>query len=77
MGTTNNNENNNFDDFDLEAALSRMDEINTLLSREGTSLQESLELYKEGVALAGECKKRLEGVEKQLKIINPEGQQND
>ena len=60
----------NEDNFDIEAALTRMEEINGLLSQQNTSLRDSLELYKEGVSLAEECKKRLEGVEKELKIIN-------
>ncbi len=74
MIPTDTNDNNDPKEFNIEQSLMRMEEINTLLSREGTSLQESLELYKEGVALAEECKKSLEGVEKQLKIINPEEQ---
>ncbi len=61
----------NKDNFDIEGALSRMEEINGLLSQQNTSLRDSLELYKEGVALAEECKKRLEGVEKELQVINP------
>ena len=61
----------NKDNFDIEGTLSRMEEINGLLSQQSTSLRDSLELYKEGVALAEECRKRLEGVEKELKIINP------
>ena len=65
---------NNEQDFNVEAALSRMEEINNLLAQQGTSLKDALALYKEGVALAEKCKASLEGVEKELKIVNPDFQ---
>ena len=58
--------------FDVDKAMDRLDEINEELAEGEISLNESLELYKEGVKLAAECKKNLEGVEKELKILNGE-----
>ncbi|MBR6402867.1 MAG: exodeoxyribonuclease VII small subunit [Eubacterium sp.] len=58
--------------FDIEKALARLDEINTELSKSGTSLKDSLALYKEGVELAEKCKENLEGVEKEIQILSEE-----
>lgn len=63
---------NKKEEFDIEIALQRLEEINTELGKSGTSLKASLELYKEGVTLAEECKKHLEGVEKEIQILSTE-----
>ena len=60
------------DAFDVEKALERLEEINSELGKSGTSLKTSLELYKEGVQLAEQCKTHLEGVEKEIKILSEE-----
>ena len=57
-------------DFDVDEALDRLEEINSKLATGDMSLAESINLYKEGVELAGKAKKHLEGVEQELKIIN-------
>ena len=62
------------EEFDIEKALARLEEINEALSKSGTSLQESLALYKEGVELADKCKENLEGVEKEIKILSADGE---
>lgn len=61
-------------DFNIEQALARIEEINQLLSQQGTSLKDSMELYKEGVELADKCKKNLEGVEKEIIILSGAGE---
>ena len=58
--------------FDIEKALARLDEINIELGKSGTSLKDSLALYKEGVELAEKCKVNLEGVEKEIQILSEE-----
>lgn len=63
------------EEFDIEKALERLEEINELLSKSGTSLKDSMELYKEGVALSEKCKENLEGVEKEIKILSGEEQE--
>lgn len=62
-------------DFNIEQALARIEEINQLLSQPGTSLKDSMELYKEGVELADKCKKNLEGVEKEIIILSGSGEE--
>lgn len=57
-------------DFNVDAALQRLEEINNKLADQQITLNESLELYKEGTELAAKCKEHLVGVEKTLQIIN-------
>ena len=56
--------------FDIEKALARLEEINSELSKSGTTLKASMELYREGVELAEKCKVNLEGVEKEIQILS-------
>lgn len=57
-------------DFNIEEAFKRLEEINTKLESPQISLKESLELYSEGVKLVACCKENLEGVEKEIQILN-------
>lgn len=57
-------------EFDVDKAMDRLEAINQKLSGKELSLKESIELYKEGVLLAEECKTHLVGVEQELRIIN-------
>ena len=57
------------EEFSIEDAMKRIEEINGLLCKEGTSLKDSLILYEEGVLLSEKCRKSLEGIETQIKII--------
>ncbi len=57
------------EEFSIEDAMKRIEEINGLLSKEGTSLKDSLTLYEEGVLLSEKCRKSIEGIETQIKII--------
>ena len=58
------------DDFNVDQALKRLEAINQQLARQDISLKESIDLYKEGVLLADQCRKKLEGIEKELEIIS-------
>ena len=58
------------EDFNVDEALDRLEEINKKLSDKDLALDESLELYKEGTILAAKCKEHLDGVEKTLKTLN-------
>ncbi len=60
----------NSKDFNIEEAFKRLEEINTKLESPQISLKESLELYSEGVKLVACCKENLEGVEKEIQILN-------
>ena len=57
------------DDFDVDEALERLEDINTRLAGDEMALTESIGLYKEGVMLADRCRKHLEGVEQELQIV--------
>lgn len=56
--------------FNVDEALNQLETINRQLANKEIGLNESMELYKEGVALAAKCKEHLDGVETQLQIIN-------
>ena len=57
------------EEFSIEDAMKRIEQINGLLAQEGTSLKDSLTLYEEGVLLSEKCRKSIEGIETQIKII--------
>ncbi len=53
----------------FEASMERLEKIVAELSREGITLDESLALYEEGVALAKLCNAKLEETERKIKIL--------
>jgi exodeoxyribonuclease VII small subunit len=55
----------------FEAATLRLEEIVKLLERGNSSLDESLKLYEEGVALVRFCNEALDNAEKRIKILAP------
>ena len=57
-------------EFDIDEALKRLEEINDRLAEKNIPLNESIKLYTEGTELASKCQEHLQGVEKQLKILN-------
>ena len=56
-------------DINFEKAMERLEQITQELSREGITLEESLVLYEEGVALARVCNKKLDETERKIKIL--------
>ena len=62
--------------LDLEGALKRLDEVVSGMSRQGVSLEDSLALYEEGVALVKLCNSKLEGVERRINMLRmtPDGE---
>ena len=56
-------------DINFEKAMERLEQITQELSREGITLEESLALYEEGVALARVCNKKLDETERKIKIL--------
>ncbi len=58
-------------ELSIDKALDRLEEINRQLETGDLDLEASLKLYKEGTELAGKLKSQLEGVEKELQIIEP------
>lgn len=67
METSTNNTDNN---FVIEDAFSRLEEIAASLDNPTVGLKEALELYSEGVKLVAACKENLEGVEKEIQVLN-------
>ncbi|MCC8163483.1 MAG: exodeoxyribonuclease VII small subunit [Lachnospiraceae bacterium] len=60
--------------FNLEKALSQIDEILKKLQDRDVSLEDSFALYKEGMELLKLCNENIEHVEKQMKILAQEGE---
>ena len=60
------------EEFSIEEALKRIEEINVLLSNKDTSLKDALALYQEGVQLSEKCRISLEDVEKEIIILSGE-----
>ena len=58
------------DSLVIEEAFERLEKINSMLEAPETTLKEALELYGEGVKLVSACRENLEGVEKEIKILN-------
>ena len=56
-------------DMSFEQAMERLEKITAELSREGITLEESLALYEEGVALARICNRYLEDTERKIKML--------
>ncbi len=52
----------------FEESMKRMDEIVKALEGDKLSLDEALDLYKEGVELSVDCKKSLENAKLQVKV---------
>ncbi|MDH3891527.1 MAG: exodeoxyribonuclease VII small subunit [candidate division Zixibacteria bacterium] len=54
---------------DFESALERLEEITEQLESGEASLEQSIELYTEGLQLAKDCHQKLNAAEKKIKII--------
>ncbi len=52
-----------------EEALKRIDEITDLLESEEVSLEQSIELYKEGAELLAFCGEKLKAAEQQVMLL--------
>ncbi len=62
--------------FDVDQAMNRIEEINRKMAGGQVSLQESLDLYKEGTELAAKVKEELSFVETQLIEISEDGEES-
>ena len=54
---------------DYEAAMSRLQEITSSLESGEAKLEESIDLYTEGLEIAHFCDQKLEEAEKKIKVI--------
>ena len=55
--------------LDLESAMKRLEEVVAGMSRQNVSLEDSLSLYEEGVALVRHCNTKLESVERRISML--------
>ena len=63
-------------EINFETAMKRLEAISSELEKEGVSLEDSLALYEEGVALVRKCNEQLENAERKVKILRmtPDGE---
>lgn len=57
---------------DFESAVKRLEELTDQLESGELQLEQSIELYGEGLELAGFCNEKLTEAEKKIKLINSE-----
>ena len=56
-------------DISFEKALDRLAEINEKLESDGISLDESVELFKEGIELSKLCQKKLDEAKLEIETV--------
>ena len=56
----------NIEKMDLESAMKRLDAVAEAMSKQNVSLEDSLALYEEGVALVRACTAKIDGVERKI-----------
>ena len=61
----------------IEENMMRLNEINNLMNDTSIKLEESFKLYKEGIELVETCKKQLTDVEKEIEILEEQGNKNE
>ncbi|WP_249030413.1 exodeoxyribonuclease VII small subunit [Tannockella kyphosi] len=62
------------DKMTFEEALKRIEEIVRLLESQQTSLEQSVELYQEGILLTNHCNKKLQNIEGKVAKIQINGE---
>lgn len=63
----------NQNDFKLEEAFEKLDEMLDVLESPDISLEESFEVYKEGMTLLTKCNETIDQVEKKVLKLTEEG----
>lgn len=61
----------------LEEKLAKLDAMTEQLRKEDITLEESFSLYKDGMELIKQCNADIDKVEKQVQILNADGQVTD
>ena len=59
--------------MDLESAMKRLEVVVEAMSRKNVSLEDSLALYEEGVALVRVCTAKIDGVERRINELRTTG----
>ncbi|NLA71396.1 MAG: exodeoxyribonuclease VII small subunit [Clostridiaceae bacterium] len=69
-----NDKDNSLNDLKYEDAVKRLEEIVTILERGEASLDLSMDLFREGVALSSFCERRLQTMkEEMVKLVDASG----
>ena len=61
----------------LEQSFERLEEIIAKMEKSDTTLDASFKMYKEGMKLVESCNNQLDKVEKQIIVLNDDGEQDD
>ena len=61
----------------LEQSFERLEEIITQMEKSDTTLDASFKMYKEGMKLVESCNNQLDKVEKQIIVLNDDGERDD
>ena len=61
----------------LEEKLAKLDAMTEQVRKEDITLEESFSLYKDGMELIKQCNADIDRVEKQVQILNADGQVTD
>jgi len=61
--------NENFKNFNFEEAMKKLEEISNKLEAGDISLDESIDLFTEGMKLSKMCSKKLESAEKKISML--------
>ena len=61
----------------IEEILEELEDIIAKMEDRNSSLEETFSLYEKGMGLVKDCNSRIELVEKKIRILAEEGQEND
>lgn len=61
----------------LEQSFERLEEIISQMEKSDTTLDASFKMYQEGMKLVERCNNQLDKVEKQIIVLNDDGEQDD
>ena len=64
-------------DWKLEEAFEKLEETVTALEQEDISLEESFQIYKNGMELLKKCNQAIDQVEKKVMILNEDGEAHE
>lgn len=61
-------------EFNLEEAFAGLEKSVNALEREDISLEESFQVYRKGMELLKQCNQAIDRIEKQVMVINDDGE---
>ena len=64
-------------DKSLEEVFENLDQVMGELEADGVSLEDSFRLYNQGMELLKVCNDKIDKVEKQIKILDEDGEEHD